>query len=72
MDRWLKKASTAFLKRGCQAKLLEVLESRQALELSALDEDGNASCAGLACAYCTRTAVDIYENHAMIDRSSAA
>ena len=53
MDRWLKKASTAFIKRGCEANLLQVLASSQALELSGIDEDGNPSTAGLACAYCT-------------------
>ena len=53
MDRWLKKASTAFIKRGCEAKLLQVLGSSHAFELSGVDEDGNPSTAGLACAYCT-------------------
>ena len=53
MDRWLKKAGTAFLKRGCAATLLECLTASTPPELSVLDEEGNASSAGLACAYCT-------------------
>ena len=53
MDRWLKKAGTAFLKRGCAATLLECLTASTPPELTALDEEGNSSSAGLACSYCT-------------------
>jgi len=53
MDRWLKKAGTAFLKRGCAVALLECLSAGTPPELTALDEEGNSSSAGLACSYCT-------------------
>ena len=54
IDWWLKRASQAFLKRGCGATLLGVLtgeEKQRDAGGEAEDEEG--STAGLPCAYCT-------------------